>query len=104
MASTNRETEVLELVRTCLSGFADRLRGYRIVLFGSRAAGTAGPRADFDLGVEGPVPLPLDTFCRVRDALEELPTLYSIDWVDLQRVTPQFRQEAMQHSRTLYEA
>jgi hypothetical protein len=40
----------------------------------------------------------------VRDALEELPTLYSIDWVDLERVSPQFRQYALAAARPLYEA
>jgi len=100
----NREAEILALIRACLERFAAGLRGYRVVLFGSRAAGTAGPRADFDVGVTGPGPLPLALFYEVRDALEELPTLYSIDWVDLERVSPQFRQHALAAARTLYEA
>lgn len=77
------------MIRDCLARFAGELRGYRVVLFGSRAAGTAGPRADFDLGVLGPAPLPLDVFYRIRDALEELPTLYTVDWVDLPRTSPE---------------
>lgn len=92
------------MIRDCLARFAGELRGYRVVLFGSRAAGTAGPRADFDLGVLGPAPLPLDVFYRIRDALEELPTLYTVDWVDLQRTSPEFRQSALETSRTLYAA
>ncbi len=92
------------MIRACLARFAGELRGWRVVLFGSRAAGTAGPRADFDLGVLGPPPLPLDTFYRIQDALEELPTLYTVDWVGLQRTSPEFRQSALETSRTVYEA
>ncbi len=91
------------MIRACLARFASELRGYRVILFGSRATGRAGPRADFDLGVLGPAPLPLDTFLRVQDALEELPTLYTVDWVDLQRASPELRQSALARCRTLYE-
>jgi predicted nucleotidyltransferase len=33
---------------------------YRIFLFGSRAEGTAHPRSDIDIGIEGPRPVPLE--------------------------------------------
>lgn len=63
------------MIRACLARFAGELRGYRVILFGSRATGAAGPRADFDLGVLGPGPLPLDPFHRVQ-ALANGRTLY----------------------------
>jgi predicted nucleotidyltransferase len=102
-AAISREAEIEQMIRACLARFAGELRGYRVILFGSRATGAAGPLADFDLGVLGPEPLPLDTFYRVQDALEELPTLYTVDWVDLQRTSPEFRRSALENCRTLYE-
>lgn len=102
-AVLEREAAVERMIRDCLAQFAAELRGWRVVLFGSRAAGRTGPGADFDLGVLGPAPLPLDTFYRIADALEALPTLYTVDWVDLQRASPELRAAALARCRTLYE-
>ena len=47
-------------------------------LFGSRAKGTARPRSDFDIAVAG-----VPDIEGLRDALDNIPTLYKIDLVDL---------------------
>ena len=78
------------------------LRGYRIVLFGSRAAGNALERSDFDVGVLGDAPLPLKTFYEMEDLFDRIETLYRIDWVDLNRVSPKFRNEALKKTEPLY--
>ena len=101
---TTREQEILEDIRQTVSGFAERLRGYRVVLFGSRAAGMARPRSDFDIGVDGSAPLPLKTFYDLAGRLDELRTLYRIDWVDLRRVSPAFRTEALKHCQEIFHA
>jgi predicted nucleotidyltransferase len=100
---TARIGEVRRMIADALVACAPRLAGHRVVLFGSRARGTAGPRSDFDLGVDGAEPLPLVDFFEVEDALESLPTLYRIDWVDLRRVSPEFRERALRHVETIYE-
>ena len=84
------------------SGAGHRLAGYRVFLFGSRAGGTARPRSDFDIGVMGPAPLAPVVFQQIEDWLDEIDTLYRIDWVDMNRVTAAFRAEAMQHTEVLY--
>ena len=99
---SERETEILQAIRQTLANFADQLRGHRVLLFGSRAAGTARERSDFDVGVDGAEPLPLDTFFAISDRLESLPTLYRIDWLDLRRVSADFRREALAHQQELY--
>jgi predicted nucleotidyltransferase len=83
----------------CLEG---KLRGYRVVLFGSRVSGDARDRSDFDIGVLGEAPLPLRTFYALEDLFEEIPTLYRIDWVDLNRVSPEFRREALKQTEVLH--
>jgi predicted nucleotidyltransferase len=98
----SREEQILQLIRECLSGFDESLRGYRVFLFGSRATGTAHERSDFDLGVFGAEPFPLKPFYEIENALENLPTLYRIDWLDLNRVSDEFRDVALSEAKVLY--
>ena len=67
---------------------------FRIFLFGSRAAGTARPRSDIDIGIEGPSPVPYETMATIAEDLEDVRSLYSIDVVDFRRVPERFRQVA----------
>jgi len=99
---SDRAIEVLNDIRGVLTASADLLRGHRVVLFGSRAAGAARERSDFDIGVDGDNPLPLSAFYAIADKLESLRTLYRIDWVDLCRTSEVFRTEALKKCRTLY--
>jgi len=99
----SREQEIRLMLQNLFIRFADRLAGYRVVLFGSRAQGRSHPRSDFDLAVVGDVPLPLKDFYALADELDELPTLYRFDWVDLARVSERFRASALQHVEVIYE-
>ena len=99
---SDRVTEIMNDIRAVLTASSDLLRGHRVVLFGSRAAGTARERSDFDIGVDGDSPLPLSAFYAIADKLESLRTLYRIDWVDLCRTSEVFRKEALKCSRILY--
>ena len=47
---------ITEEIRKVCARMAVDLRGYRVVLFGSRAAGDARDRSDFDVGVLGDAP------------------------------------------------
>jgi predicted nucleotidyltransferase len=70
-------------------------RTYGVLLFGSWASGSAGERSDIDIGIVGPTPVDASVLCDIRDAVEKLPTIYTIDIVDLQRVGPDFRSAMM---------
>ena len=91
----NRAEEILEMIRRVMSSHACELAGFRVLLFGSRAEETAHERSDFDIGVDGAGPCPLEVFYRIEDALDELPMLYRIDWVDLNNVSPDFQESAL---------
>ena len=91
------------LVET-LQSAASRLGRRKVFLFGSRALGKAKDRSDFDVGVIGDEPMPLEDFYAVEDLIEALPTLYRVDWVDLARVSQRFRTTALEHAEILYEA
>ena len=49
-----------------------------VILFGSRAKGTARERSDIDVAVSG-----VKDFDALVEQVEELPTLYSIDLVNM---------------------
>lgn len=98
-----REAQVKEMIRRKLVEAAPLLKGYRVFLYGSRATAQARPRSDFDLGVYGERPLPIKSFFVIEAMLDELPTLYKIDWVDFNRASQGFRERAMKDVEILYE-
>jgi len=98
-----REQEIRAMLVETMRANSNRLGGRQVVLFGSRAQGKAKSRSDFDLGVVGDTPLPLADFFAIEDMLEELPTLYRIDWVDFARVSERFRKQALQNAEVIYE-
>ena len=91
-------------IRRILAAESEALAGHRVLLFGSRATGSARPESDFDLGVVGEQPLPFETFYRIADALESIPTLFRFDWVDLNRADPRLREAAESQGILLHES
>jgi predicted nucleotidyltransferase len=98
----SRENQIKDEIRKVCARMGSDLQDYRVFLFGSRVAGGARDRSDFDVGVLGDHPLPLKTYYKMEDLLEQIETLYRIDWVDLNRVSPEFRKEALKKTELLY--
>lgn len=98
----DRETEIKMLIADVMRRNAERLRGHQVFLFGSRATGDARPHSDFDVGVMGDEPLLLKDFYAIEDQLDDLPTLYKIDWVDFNRVSARFSERAMQQVEKIH--
>ena len=98
------DADILKGIKQSLELVREELAGYTVYLFGSRARGTARDRADFDIGVYGKTQLPLDTFYRISDLFEQIPTLHRIDWVDLHETSAQFRDQALQQAKVLLDA
>ena len=97
-----REDEIKNMLRSCFKEFEKELAGRKVVLFGSRADGTARDRSDFDIGIVGPNPLPQKIFFKIEDRLDQINTLYKLDWIDLNRADVSFRDEALRHAEVLY--
>jgi predicted nucleotidyltransferase len=72
------------------------------VLFGSRARRDHRERSDFDLGIYGETPVPLQTFYKIGDFLDRIPTLYRIDWVDLNRAAAAVQKNALANAKVIY--
>jgi len=98
------ERKVLQQIEAICRRNQKLLANRQVVLFGSRAHGTAKPRSDFDIGVCGASAMPYADFYSLADQIELLPTLYRIDWVDLARTDEQFRQSALANAKVIYEA
>jgi predicted nucleotidyltransferase len=91
--SSRRPRQVAEQV----ASMARRMLGAdtRVYWFGSWAEGRAVERSDVDVGIIASRPIPLDQFSRLRGAVEELPTLYMVDLVDLNAVGAELRERAV---------
>ena len=76
-------------------------RSYRAFFFGSRVMGKGSDLSDIDLGIEATRALPYDIVAKIREDLENLPTLYSIDVVDFKTVSPTFRKVALQKTEEI---
>jgi len=48
--------------------------------------------------------LDLAVLSEIKDSLEQIPTLYQFDLVDLNRVSPKLRENARREGRLIYEA
>ena len=98
-----REDQIKKMIADQLYSARALLQGHKVYLYGSRAQGKSRPRSDFDIGVWGKEPLSLAAFYKLEDMLEELPTLYKIDLVDLNRTSAKFQEQALKQVETLYE-
>lgn len=85
---------------------ADRLGAFRevdrIVLFGSRARGDAGARADIDLAVACPR-ADSRSWSEFVEAAEDSPTLLHIDLVRFETAPLHLREQIVREGRVLYE-
>lgn len=88
--------EILDLV-----GKHVDLRTHKVFFFGSRVSGGGNERSDIDVGIEGPAELPIEMLGRIREGIENLPTLYKIEIVDFKSTSNEFREVAIQHTEVL---
>ena len=95
--SDARIAQVKAMIRAALLPFQLELGEARLFFFGSRVTGEARERSDFDVAVEGQGRIQPSLITRIRDALDELPTLYRVDFVDLACVSEAARSEMLKH-------
>ena len=92
---TFREAQVKSMIRETLLLFRGELAQARVYFFGSRVSGKAQERSDFDVALHGVLPVEPRLFARIRTALDDLPTLYRVDLVDLACVPAPVRSEML---------
>ena len=84
--------EILEIVGKYLD-----LKKYKVFFFGSRVKANNFPRADIDIGIEGPKKIPGDIKLEIEEEINNLLTLYKFDLVDFKSVDQKFKKEAKKY-------
>lgn len=96
---TARPTEVARdvarLARSTLGKDAE------VIWFGSWSQRRAQPRSDIDVAVSTGKPIPPEQMALLHEAVEDLPTLYDIDIVDLSVTGPALREEVLKYGERL---
>ncbi len=93
-----REKEILESVIGVLKR---ELNPPRIILFGSRAKGNNGERADFDFAVEVKRPN-ISVQRKIAEEIEKISGLYKVDVVYMLSVDDEFREIIEKTGRVVY--
>lgn len=87
--------EAVQIVKENLSD------DYKIFLFGSWAKGNALETSDIDIGILGKKKIKWSLMARILERTESIPTLRSIDIVDLNSVDESFKNNVMRHAKIL---
>ena len=93
------EEEQLSKIKQVLIHF---LQPKRIYLFGSRAENKAQAYSDFDIAIDGHTAA-FRKMREVKEKLDEKLGIYSCDLVELQKVSPKFKQLILNKGRLIYE-
>lgn len=78
------------------------LKKYKVFFFGSRVKGDNFPRSDIDIGIKGPKTVPFEVVVRIKEDIENLPTLYKFDVVDFKDVSEKFKKIALKNIEYIY--
>ena len=76
-------------------------RSFQVLLFGSWAEGTARPRSDVDIAIDGTTPVDPKHLAEIRDACDRMATLFTVDLVDLARTSEQFREGVRRNAEVI---
>ena len=83
-----KDSEVIENVNRILKKYFPN--GFKLLLFGSRSTKKNSPNADFDFLIDAGSQIDIKTWASLREDLDRLNTLYSIDMTDLYIADSQF--------------
>ena len=87
--------EVARLARSVLGEDAE------VIWFGSWPQGKALSHSDIDVAISTGVPIAPEHMGLLQEAVDELPTLFEIDIMDLNATGPALREEILKHGERL---
>jgi len=87
--------EVARLARSILGKEAE------VIWFGSWPQGRPRHQSDIDVAVSIGKPIPPGRMALLHEAVDELPTLYAVDIIDLSVAGPVLREEVLKHGERL---
>lgn len=68
----------IDEIMKSVENLCQKYHAAELILYGSRAKGTATDRSDFDFAVSG-----VSDFDALQEAIDDLPTLYSFDLINM---------------------
>ena len=74
---------------------------YKIYVFGSWAKGNALETSDIDIGILGKEKVKWSSMAKILEKTENIPTLRSIDVVDLNSVGEDFKNNVLEYAKIL---
>ncbi len=87
--------EVARLARSILGEDTE------VIWFGSWPSGQARPHSDIDVAISTGKPIPPERMAVLHEAVNDLPTLYQIDVIDLSATGPVLREEVLKRGERL---
>lgn len=87
--------KAVKIIRESLS------EDYKILLFGSWAKGNALDTSDIDIGILGEKKAPFEIMVKIFEKAEEIPTLRSIDIVDLMTKDKKYKKNVLKYAKIL---
>ena len=89
--------KVESIVLKIQSIVADQVEGdYKLFLFGSRANGKSMERSDIDIAIMTNEKMDASILAKIREEIENISTLLTIDFVDLSTVDDDFRNHVLE--------
>lgn len=88
--------EILKIIRRHLPE-----KDFRILLFGSWAKESAEPTSDIDIGILGERNVDDFVLLRIKEEVGGIPTLRSVDIVDLNKADEKFKKEVLSYAKSL---
>lgn len=87
--------KMVEIIRESLSG------DYKVLLFGSWAKGSALDTSDIDIGILGEKKVPFGIMVKIFEKADEIPTLKSVDIVDLSTKDKEYKKNVLKYAKIL---
>lgn len=87
--------EIVKIIRKYLPD------DYKILLFGSWAKGNSLKTSDIDIAISGEDKVPHALMVKIKEEIEEIPTLRSIDIVDLHSKEKTFKENVLRYAKAL---
>ncbi|OAG26930.1 nucleotidyltransferase family protein [Thermodesulfatator autotrophicus] len=92
----DRLTEIIDFI-------VRKLDPEKIILFGSQAKGTARLGSDFDLVVVGKASLDFRSERKLKEELDRIAGLYTVDLLFWNKISPEFRKIILKTGEIVYE-
>ncbi|OGY86868.1 MAG: hypothetical protein A2233_05460 [Candidatus Kerfeldbacteria bacterium RIFOXYA2_FULL_38_24] len=93
--------EVNKIITDAAKIIKKNARPQSVVLFGSWTNNTALPTSDIDIGILDKQKIPFSVMIKIKQEIENIPTLRSIDIVDLNAVDDRFKKYALIHAKKI---